>query len=59
MGALRPQRRTTAWRVLVGATAADVVRLAPPLIFTEDEAARFVSALPSILDAVSSKETSS
>ena len=44
---------------LVGATAADVVRLAPPLIFTEDEAARFVSALPSILDAVSSKETSS
>lgn len=44
---------------LVGATAADVVRLAPPLIFTEDEAARFVTALPSILDAVSSKETSS
>ncbi|MGN0101745.1 MAG: acetylornithine transaminase [Dietzia sp.] len=44
---------------LVGATAADVVRLAPPLILTEAQAARFVSALPAILDTASPKETSS
>lgn len=36
---------------LVGATAADVVRLAPPLILTEEQAATFVADLPAILDA--------
>jgi acetylornithine/N-succinyldiaminopimelate aminotransferase len=44
---------------LVGATAADVVRLAPPLILTEEQAARFVAGLPRILDAATPKETSS
>ena len=44
---------------LVGATTADVVRLAPPLILTEGQAAEFVSALPAILDAASQKESSS
>ena len=41
---------------LVGATTADVVRLAPPLIITEDQLASFTAALPSILDAVTSAE---
>ena len=49
---------------LVGATTADVVRLAPPLILTEQQVAEFVSALPGILDTASStiaaqKESSS
>lgn len=43
---------------LVGATAADVVRLAPPLILTESQAATFVADLPAILDA-SLKESAS
>ncbi len=43
---------------LVGATQADVVRLAPPLVITESQAARFVSGLPAILDAASEKEPS-
>ena len=42
---------------LVGATTADVVRLAPPLILTEEQAARFVAGLPAILDAATSKES--
>lgn len=44
---------------LVGATGPDVVRLAPPLILTEEQVAQFVSVLPSILDTASEKETSS
>lgn len=36
---------------LVGATQPDVVRLAPPLVLTETEAARFVTDLPAVLDA--------
>ena len=44
---------------LVGATAADVVRLAPPLILTEQQAATFVTALPAILDAASPQESTS
>ena len=36
---------------LVNATGPDAVRLAPPLILTEDEATAFADALPSILDA--------
>lgn len=44
---------------LVGATGPDVVRLAPPLVLTEAQAAQFVSALPQILDSASEKETSS
>lgn len=35
---------------LVNAAAPDVVRLAPPLIITERQAAEFVAALPAILD---------
>ncbi|GAC70994.1 acetylornithine transaminase [Gordonia soli] len=36
---------------LVNAPAPDVIRLAPPLIITEEQAASFVAALPDILDA--------
>ncbi|MGY3556369.1 acetylornithine transaminase [Williamsia sp. R60] len=36
---------------LINAPAPDVLRLAPPLILTEDQAAGFVQALPGILDA--------
>lgn len=36
---------------LVNAAQPDVIRLAPPLILTEDQAGTFVSALPGILDA--------
>ena len=35
---------------LVNAAAPDVIRLAPPLIITEDQIRSFVSALPDILD---------
>ena len=42
---------------LLGATAADVVRLAPPLILTEAQVAAFVRRLPAILDAASPKES--
>ncbi len=38
---------------LVNAPAADVVRLAPPLIITEHQLDGFVNALPGILDVVS------
>lgn len=41
---------------IVGTAGADVVRLAPPLIITEDQLASFTAALPSILDAVTSAE---
>lgn len=44
---------------LIGATQADVVRLAPPLIITEEQAAAFVAALPAILDAAAAREKSS
>ena len=44
---------------LVGATVADVVRIAPPLVLTEAQAADFVAALPAILDAAQEKETTS
>lgn len=44
---------------LVGAAGPDVIRLAPPLVLTEEQVARFVSALPAILDTASEKETSS
>ena len=44
---------------LVGATAADVVRLAPPLILTEEQAARFVTGLPAVLDAATPEESTS
>ncbi|MCC3770249.1 acetylornithine transaminase [Streptomyces sp. UNOC14_S4] len=36
--------------VLVNAVAPDVVRLAPPLIITEDEVETFLRALPGVLD---------
>lgn len=44
---------------LVGATGANVVRLAPPLVLTEDQVAQFITDLPQILDTASEKETSS
>lgn len=44
---------------LMGATGPDVVRLAPPLILTEEQVAQVVAALPAILDTASEKETSS
>ncbi|MET0966908.1 MAG: acetylornithine transaminase [Nakamurella sp.] len=36
---------------IVNAPAPDVIRLAPPLILTEDQADSFVTALPAILDS--------
>lgn len=36
---------------LINAPAPDVLRLAPPLILTEDQGRQFVGALPAILDA--------
>jgi acetylornithine/succinyldiaminopimelate/putrescine aminotransferase len=36
---------------LVNAVQPDAVRLAPPLIFTQAEAAEFIGALPAILTA--------
>ena len=41
---------------LVNAVQPDAVRLAPPLILAADQAAAFVDALPTILDAVPSPE---
>jgi acetylornithine/N-succinyldiaminopimelate aminotransferase len=41
---------------LVNAVQPDAVRLAPPLILTQDEAAEFVTALPAILDRASEQE---
>ncbi|MFI9204445.1 acetylornithine transaminase [Streptomyces sp. NPDC053048] len=43
--------------LLVNAVAPDVVRLAPPLIITEDEAKTFLRALPGVLDAVADGAT--
>ncbi|MFF0817602.1 acetylornithine transaminase [Rhodococcus sp. NPDC003318] len=40
---------------LVNAAAPDVVRLAPPLILTEEQAQGFVSALPTILDTATAE----
>jgi acetylornithine aminotransferase len=36
---------------LINAPAPDVIRLAPPLILTEEQASGFVQALPDILDS--------
>jgi acetylornithine aminotransferase len=41
---------------LLNAAQPDVVRLAPPLVLTDEQADRFLSALPSLLDAA--QETS-
>ncbi len=42
---------------LLGATQPDVVRLAPPLVLSDEQAGAFVAALPAILDnAASGKE---
>lgn len=40
---------------LINAPAPDVLRLAPPLILTEDQAASFVTALPGLLDAAADR----
>jgi acetylornithine/N-succinyldiaminopimelate aminotransferase len=37
---------------LVNAPAADVVRLVPPLVLTDEQVDAFLAALPAILDAV-------
>ncbi|ROZ87707.1 acetylornithine transaminase [Gordonia sp. OPL2] len=42
---------------LINAPAPDVIRLAPPLILTEEQGAGFVAALPAILDAAVDAET--
>lgn len=39
---------------LINAPAPNVLRLAPPLVLTEEQAARFVADLPAILDAATS-----
>ncbi|WP_171172422.1 acetylornithine transaminase [Streptomyces sp. I05A-00742] len=46
------QRAAQEAGLLVNAVAPDVVRLAPPLIITEDEAGTFLRVLPGVLDAV-------
>ncbi|GAA0425105.1 acetylornithine transaminase [Streptomyces luteireticuli] len=45
------QRAAQEAGLLVNAVAPDVVRLAPPLIITEDEVDAFLRALPGVLDA--------
>ncbi|GGG11298.1 acetylornithine aminotransferase [Rhodococcoides trifolii] len=40
---------------LINAAQPDAIRLAPPLVLTEEQAASFVAALPSILDSVPSE----
>ncbi|QTT72949.1 acetylornithine transaminase [Streptomyces mobaraensis NBRC 13819 = DSM 40847] len=45
------QRAAQEAGLLVNAVAPDVVRLAPPLIITEDEVETFLRALPGVLDA--------
>ncbi|KNB49771.1 acetylornithine transaminase [Streptomyces caatingaensis] len=47
------QRAAQEAGLLVNAVAPDVVRLAPPLIITEDEVDAFLRALPGVLDAAS------
>ncbi|MEU5191088.1 acetylornithine transaminase [Streptomyces klenkii] len=42
--------------LLVNAVASDVVRLAPPLVITEDEVETFLRALPGVLDAAAPGE---
>ncbi|MFF7730215.1 acetylornithine transaminase [Streptomyces sp. NPDC008001] len=42
--------------LLVNAVAPDVVRLAPPLIITEDEVETFLRALPGVLDAAAAAD---
>ncbi|GAC85716.1 acetylornithine/succinyldiaminopimelate aminotransferase [Gordonia paraffinivorans NBRC 108238] len=42
---------------LINAPAPDVLRLAPPLIVTEEQAESFVQALPGILDAAKNRAT--
>jgi acetylornithine/N-succinyldiaminopimelate aminotransferase len=44
---------------IVNAPAADVLRLAPPLILTEAQADSFVHALPTILDALDTESSAS
>ncbi len=43
---------------IVNATGPDVIRLAPPLILTTEQADSFIAALPAILDTVSSQGVS-
>ncbi|MEO7078683.1 MAG: aminotransferase class III-fold pyridoxal phosphate-dependent enzyme, partial [Rhodococcus sp. (in: high G+C Gram-positive bacteria)] len=41
---------------LINAAQPDVLRLAPPLVLTEDQAASFVAALPALLDSAQETE---
>jgi acetylornithine aminotransferase len=49
--AVDAQKAATARGFIVNAPAMDLIRLAPPLILTVEQADRFVAALPDILDA--------
>jgi acetylornithine aminotransferase len=42
---------------IINAPAPDVLRLAPPLILTQEQADSFVAALPGILDAAAPTST--
>ncbi len=49
-GAVEAQAREHGF--LVNAVAPDVIRLVPPLVLTDEQAAAFLAALPAVLDAV-------
>jgi acetylornithine aminotransferase len=51
--AVDAQKAATARGFIVNAPATDVIRLAPPLVLTVEQADRFVAALPDILDTAS------
>ncbi|MGW7292111.1 acetylornithine transaminase [Streptomyces xiamenensis] len=53
--AAQVQQAAQAAGILVNAVAADVVRLAPPLIIDEAEVSAFVSALPGVLDVADAR----
>ncbi|MCU4749086.1 MULTISPECIES: acetylornithine transaminase [Streptomyces] len=53
--AAQVQQAAQAAGILVNAVAADVVRLAPPLIIDEAEVSAFVGALPGVLDVADAR----
>ena len=54
--AARAERAARDAGFLINAPAPDVLRLAPPLILTEEQGAGFVAALPAILDQAAADE---
>ncbi|MDY6810414.1 acetylornithine transaminase [Gordonia sp. HNM0687] len=52
----RAEKAARAAGFLINAPAPDVLRLAPPLILTEEQGAGFVAALPAILDDAAADE---